>query len=526
MFLQPFLLATLAAAWFRLAAGPRGRMAPLVVLAVFWLITQSGEVDSSRGRDAGGMPEIPEVSSARVVSQFQEAVRSLPGGHLVLTTHNLALAKIQALYTRGLPTHFLSRIYFDVRGSGYAQTYRSGTRTLDVEDLRRRLTEKCTSRQFCLHDEDKPEAANTFETNEVGIAEGDTRSYLVAEGPRLTVLNRWHGAPSDREAFVVKPLGEVRNHLCFIDSELGKYYYSIDRPGDIGMYRLEKDILVPGQTMAAFGRHQLYQVINPSPTVRLVLSVSATLQANGENRLLPAAVIGATRDHFDFVGRGSGRVISPPLKPQVIGGRSYVAVDFGRAGRGFSADQSGLLGAVVARDTRALVGFVRDVSALSEEDYARLAPPSRIEAFPQGLLDPHLEYSGVCEDGWVSAAAYFHLAQKPAHRRVVVRGTVPALPANPHFATELRVLVDRQEVARQRLTSGEFHLEAPLPAGVGRRRLELRFSDAQRLPNPDNRPMAALLAKVGFAEETEDDEGDDGDVPATGVGGSTSPAGQ
>jgi hypothetical protein len=510
MFIQPFLIATLVTAWFRLFPGGPRRAVPLWLLAGFGLLTQAAAVESTRGVGPGSRVGIPQASSARVMGQFREAVRPLPEGQLILGTDNFALARFQSLYTQGRPALFLGFNYFERECHALDGDVPGWVDRPAVLALCRALRDRCVPQQFDLHDPDEPGAVNPFDEVRIGEVEGGPRKYVVAEGPLLSVLNRWHPWPEGGRAFLARPLERVCNYLCFIASERGRLNYFGGRD-DTGLYPMENDLLVPGHSMAGTGRHQLYQVINPSATVRLVLALSSTLKGDGENRLPPAAVIGQSRERIEVVGRGSARVISPPVRPQSIGGRDYLGVDLGVGGTGFTTQKSGLqklYGKEVQTDQRAMVCFARDVSVISEEEYAALTPPSKLARFPDDLLNPHLEYSGVCEDGWVSSRSYYYLTQESEHRHLVVGGLVPGLKQNPNFSTELRVLVDGKEVLRERLTSGEFRVCADAPPGMGRRRVDLLFSADQKLPAPDNRPMAAQLKKIGFALESEDESAD------------------
>ncbi len=80
-------------------------------------------------------------------------------------------------------------------------------------------------------------------------------------------------------------------------------------------------------------------------------------------------------------------------------------------------------------DDRRLVGFTRDISVLTNEQYLAMPRPTRIGDFPGDLSRyPGLEYSGLYEDGWVSRDAYFKLG--PSHPGQVLRfkGFIPATP--------------------------------------------------------------------------------------------------
>src|SRR5262249_34163061 len=148
--------------------------------------------------------------------------------------------------------------------------------------------------------------------------------------------------------------------------------------------------MVPGVTMSGTGRHHLYQVVNPSPAVRFVLEVTTTVKADGKNRLPHAAAIGQTRRDFDVAGRGSARGISPPVQPQFIDGQRYLALDLGEEGKEMPNVRSGLMGLYgtnIRTDRRLLIGFTRDISLISEEEYAHLTPPSKLQTFPEDLLN-------------------------------------------------------------------------------------------------------------------------------------------
>jgi hypothetical protein len=144
----------------------------------------------------------------------------------------------------------------------------------------------------------------------------------------------------------------------------------------------------------------MFQVVRPTDGVRLVVNVTASYNADGSNALPPAAsAIGeGKRWSLGTVGRGSARLFSPPLVPQRIDGRDYLMIDFGRPGQRFNMPRRGLMslyGRDVAIDRRLLVGFARDVSANSEEEFQKLAPPGQLTGFPDYLANPTHEYSGI-----------------------------------------------------------------------------------------------------------------------------------
>jgi hypothetical protein len=252
----------------------------------------------------------------------------------------------------------------------------------------------------------------------------------------------------------------------------------------------------------------LFRALNPSQSTRLVLDLTASYKGDGENLLPPAAAIGATRESFPMTGRGSARVFSPPLTPQIINGEPYLAIDMGVDGQYFPEHRTGLMslyGADYRVDSRRMTGFARDISLVSEDDYQHLAPPSAIRDFLVDLANPDLEYSGLYEDGAASESAFLGLTQPADDSMLVVKGVVPQTD-DPDFTTEVRVLVDGHEVARQLLVTGRFEVWGAAPPGAGRRRVELHFSKIQHLPGDDQRPVAAIIQMVGF-------DGQAGEVP-------------
>jgi hypothetical protein len=167
----------------------------------------------------------------------------------------------------------------------------------------------------------------------------------------------------------------------------------------------------------------------------------------------------------------------------------------------------------VAVDRRALVGFLRDVSLVSDEEYAAFKPPTEISTFMTTRNDlreyTELEFSGIYEDGWVSESSFVCLRQPegPAAAVAVVRGEVPVLLGTDaaNFETGVQLKVDGNVVAEQTLRAGRFELRGAVPPTVGpggNRRIELQFAKARNLPMVDGyldgRPVSARLNYVGL----------------------------
>lgn len=529
MFLQPFVLGCVALAVFALVKRPRVAVAVLAVLALPGFCTQVVYVLDSRGTGtAGGFPEIADPSRSRINDQFKQVLSanadSVQGAGVVIDTSNVVLAKFQAYFTRGYETVFPGTGTGTALASFDRRRSMAPDATLDIADqLQQGLNPRIRWYEFDLHDPAETGLKNKFRYPELGpFAEppppaGAPQPLLVIEGPKQSILNRWGprrrmGQSADEVNFFSRRLDHVRDHLIFIDSKLGRSYYNARY--DVSKYQLEPDpVFFHEETMTGMGRRVMFQVFRPTPGLRLVMELTASLNADGQN-LLPsgAAVIGTARHSFGISGRGSARVFSPPVEPQAVGEWEFVAIDMGRDAGPLIRPRKGLMrlyGRHVSLDRRLLVCYGRNLSAVSPRDYAGMRPPSRLESFPRDLQNPEVEYSGFYEDGWLSDHAWCRVSEPWNATSVVVKGYVPEM-GDPAFQTELRLLVDGHEVKRQWLGLKGFEVRAPLPpaqaaasasarsAELRRPKIELQFSRLQSLPQPDGRPVACNVVSVGI----------------------------
>ena len=535
MFLQPFVLGTIALAAFSLFKRPRTAVIVLTLIALPGLVTQQVYVIDSRGTAAaGGFPEIADPTRSRINHDFRRVLAEhaalAQAGGLVCDTSNIVLAKFESYYTRGYRAVFpgstvgISMLGFTTKGKSLAPKNAVET----AEQVHDGVKERLRRFKFNLHESDDPkrDRTNGFQYPEVGpfadpnfvpgaVAPTDETLLLVA-GPKQSILNRWGarrrmGHEADDRNFLVRPFHRVRDHLVFVESDLGRSYFMSHF--DVSMYQLEPDpIFYRRQTMAGVGRRFMFQVLQPTEGVRLVVELSSSLNADADNRLPDADAISDQRHKLGMTGRGSARVFSPPLKPQVLGGRSFVGLDLNQDAEPFRQQRGGLMrlyGLNVSLDRRMLVCFARDISALSERQFDSLRPPSSIGQFPRDLQNLDVEYSGFYEDGWVSDRAWCGLGQPWDAKEVVVRGWVPELD-DASFQTEVTLRVDGRDVAKQTVGLKGFELRGPLPAeltsnlplaedGAGpRRRVELAFSKLQNLPRGDKRPVGCLVTHLGF----------------------------
>lgn len=545
MFVQPFVLGTAAVAWFGfvrrrdwvwLCERPRLQFVPLLAVAAAAAPSLYSYVQLSCGH-ARSFVEIADASASRLLGEMRQVADAHPHEKYVVDSYNVVLAKFQSIAARGRQTFFPSTRLFHV-GGYYAYAGFDSEEILRVtHDLMDRNALEYAKQQFDLHDGTGSFNEFALHTAAVDVLErGD--GIVIGATAKHSAFNRRHHLGGNDDGmgtgrnFYVLPVAEARNHLVFVASEMGMPYWAGGGRARYALYQLENEpTFFRGSTMAGVGRHLLFQVLNPSESVRVVVELTSSYRSDGANALPPAYAVGDRRLPVGLVGRGSARVVSPPLRPQVINGMAYVALDLGEDGKQFPTPRTGLMnlyGTDVSTDRRRLVGFVRDVSVVSEEQYRAMAPPVSLENFgckwyqlsQHDLRKADVEYSGLYEDGWVAERAFVRLAQPAAPSRVVARG-VAAPQADPATERWAELVVDGQAVDRRRIKPElYFELSAPVPppdvwaasssgvstssspaaAGGGRapRRIEVRFSQVEPLRAPDNRPVAARMEFIGF----------------------------
>jgi hypothetical protein len=258
-----------------------------------------------------------------------------------------------------------------------------------------------------------------------------------------------------------------------------------------GLYGLQEDPVFPKDCMAASGRYIAFQVIHPSPKVRMLVSGTAIYLPGGPD-LPPASVVGSNRVPFPLIGQGGARVVSDPLSVYETVAGSFLVLDLGRIPSPSNQNAPALL-----RDTRQIILHIRDVSLLSEADYEALVPPSCLKCFPQDLAHKDLEFSGCTEDGSISRQSWFRLLQPQGKSALQIRGD---LPSNGSTTVEPNLLIVKWngvEVGRKSISSSEFALSYPVPSGSGPGKVELDFVKAYSVPQSTFK-LSAKLSFVGF----------------------------
>jgi hypothetical protein len=211
-----------------------------------------------------------------------------------------------------------------------------------------------------------------------------------------------------------------------------------------------------------------------------------------ERDLPPAAVVGDRHVSLPLIGQGAACVVSEPVPVQSMAGGHFLILDLGQLAASSQQGNNSL-----PRDPRPISLHVRDVSLLSDEEYASRVPPESVKTFPQDLSLKHLEFSGCEETGLVSTKSWFRLMQPQSEVPLQVRGRLAGSGTSPLEQNALIVKWNGAELGRKMIDSREFSLSFSVPPGIGPGKVELEFTAARSVP-PSTFKVSAQLTFVGF----------------------------
>ena len=289
-------------------------------------------------------------------------------------------------------------------------------------------------------------------------------------------------------------------HLEFIQSSLGDHYY-VPYFGPTGMYATEPDPYRAGHLIEAVGRYMLFRVIEPTSEVRIGLDISTTVIAGNPRPLPPATVMGETSASFGLVGNGSARLLSPPIRPLMVGKDAYVLVDLGRDAKQLATPRTGamaLYGSEYSVDYRVVTAFARRISVVDAGNCECASAPSAITDVAAAVTDPTLRYSGIYEDGWIGQDGFARLSfDEPG--KVELTGMMPHGIGLTQNAVTLSV--DGDPGVTRRVMPGDFKVAVPVEPGP--HRLSWHFASAGVLPGGDDRGVAAKMLSLAVVPEAE-----------------------
>ncbi len=508
MYLQPFIWCVMGIAIFNVLKPPylKLKYALLAIFIVCNLYAQLNFTLKSTGEFTGGLNEVPRASALKINRQFAElATTKLEVGQSYISdTSNLVLAKFEALYTIGKQVIFPSRDFFIMISNVHPIGDLIGVLKNDFELYK----ENAGGYKFSeLYEIDYGKYHNAFFFPRY-LTTGFNQSKMIVTNQKQTILNSYYSKPATEKYFDVT---QPKNQLLFIHSKLGAHYYSYDRK-IVSFYQLEDDPMFAGQQFSGFGEHALFTAFNPTPKAHILMEATNTVMKQFDAELPKPQIIGKNTVSLNFVGRGTGRVVSASVDFLKFHNMDLFAFDANRPPKQFLYNRSGLMnlyGRDVNLDNRWLTTFSRDISLISDEEYKNFKPPSALQKFPADLANKQLEYSGIYEDGWISEQSFFMLTPTANSQKFMLKGVVPLID-NPDYKETITIKIAGKVRATQELKVGEFMVEIPLTKTERQQvklRVDIEFNKFQLLTskNPfaaqDGRITGGLIHYLGFSDE-------------------------
>lgn len=515
MFAQPVITLLVAHGFWRLLQGRHPRAARWA-LGLFIACTVPSHVYysfASLGSYGGGLSEVVGASQYGVAFvppkdvQF-DAIES--------DISNVVSAKMLAQYTKGIDTRFLSRSYMDnIANIAVLKFLRTPDPDLGPQA---RMIEKLSLLRFLLPPEIlvgdvadyRVMTINKLDNNwtETGSRHIDYKNRLfVAIRTPLDHFNKFNPGSgwTLNNMYQFKLEKDVQNRLVFIHSELGPHYYSSAR-FKAAFFQREPEPVTDGAVyFHGSGRFNFFRIVNPSEKLRVVVDFTRTpLGGNRYDLPRQAHIIGEEDYPLGFVGAGSARVISPIIKPEYFEQQAYLTLDFADSPKPIDKNKTGLMqlwGVKFNLDDRRLVGFMRDASLITDEQYHALPRPSKISQFPEDLSRyPGLEYSGIFEDGWVGPDSLFKLAGSHPGQILYFKGYVPDIPEYRTRGLDLTISINDKPTEVVNLRSGEFTLTRLIREAAAITTVRMHFSNAQPYGKRDTRYLSAFVTEISISD--------------------------
>lgn len=129
--------------------------------------------------------------------------------------------------------------------------------------------------------------------------------------------------------------------------------------------------------------------------------------------------------------------------------------------------------------------------------------PRSIKDFPKDLAEAKtLEFSGWYEDGWISQHSYVVLGPRKQGEDLVIKGIIPGTEKFISERQAVTVSVNGISICdQQKLKTGPFELIFHSPSDEKKStstRIDIEFSEVDKLPTPDDRPVSAKINYLGF----------------------------
>jgi hypothetical protein len=347
-------------------------------------------------------------------------------------------------------------------------------------------------------------ANNWTETSSRHLGHGDRLFVSIrADLDHFNKLNPGTGWTTEN-MYQYKLESDVKDRLVFVHSELSPHYYSAARFKAAFFQRESEPLSGGAEYFHGTGEFNVFHIIHPSPDLRVIVDFTRTSLGVGRTNLPRHAIIVADEDYkLPFVGAGSARVVSQVIKPEYYEGQAYFMIDFGDPARVIDKLKTGLMrwyGVRYALDDRRLVGFTRDISVLTDEQYREMPRPTKISRFPQDLWDyKGLEYSGMYEDGWTAKDAYFKLGASHAGQVLYFKGYIPDIPRFASAGVDLTISINDKPTEVVNLKAGNFSLTRLVKESADITSVTLHFSDSMVYNSrQDKRSVSAFVDELSI----------------------------
>jgi hypothetical protein len=494
-----------------------------IAIALFFACTAVSQVyyaHASLGTYGGGLTEVVKGSALGV--SFTPP-RDLKYQGIESDISNVVSAKMLSMYTRGIDTRFLSRSYMDnIANIAVLKFLRTPDPDLGPQA---RLVEKLSLLRFMLPPElmtdDIPDYRVVTihkEANSVLYANNwtETSSRHLDYDDRLFIsirtdldhFNKWNNGTgwTVQNMYQYKLESQVKDRLVFVHSELSPHYYSSAR-FKAAFFQRETEPISDGRSyFHGSGRFNVFHIVHPSPDLRVIVDFTRTSLGKGRTELPDRAIVVGDDDYrLPFVGAGSARVVTSVIKPEYYEGQAYIMVDFGDMAQVIDKAKTGLMrmyGLKFALDDRRLVGFTRDISVMTDEQYRAMERPTKISRFPEDLLENKgLEYSGLYEDGWMGRDAFVKLGASHTGQVLYFRGYIPDIPRFAKAGVDATISINDKPTEVVNLKAGKFTLTRLIKDSADVTSIALHLSDAQVYDNErDNREVSAFVEEISVKD--------------------------
>jgi hypothetical protein len=533
MYAQPVTTLCIAQgfSYFLFSGAPLVRKRARYALAFFFACTSVSEIYyavASLGKNGGGLTEVVKGSALGV--SFVPP-KDLKYQGIESDISNVVSAKLLSMYTQGIDTRFLSRSYMDnIANIAVLKFLRTPDPDLGPQA---RLVEKLSLLRFMLprgliaEDTAVPpgwsipdykvvtiykqansvlQANNWTETSSRHL-DYDDRLFISMRSD-LDHFNKWNNGTgwTVQNMYEYKLESQVKDRLVFQHSELSPHYYSAARFRAAFFQREAEPVSNTGSYFHGTGQYNEFHVINPSPDLRVMIDFTRTSLGHGRTQLPEKAIIVGDEDYrIPFVGSGSARIFSQIIKPEYYEKQAYFMIDFGDQASVIEKLKTGLMrwyGRKFALDDRNLIGFTRDISVLSDDQYRAMVRPSKISRFPDDLLeDKTLEYSGLYEDGWMGRDAFVRLGASHTGQVLYFKGYIPDIPRFQKAGVDATISINEKPTEVVNLKAGRFTLTRLIKDSSDVTSISLHFSDAQIYDNDkDKREVSAFVNEISIQD--------------------------